>query len=409
MPERNKIFISYSHNDKQWLDEFKTMFAPVKEQFDLVLWDDTKILAGGYWEQEIEQALEEAAVAILLVSKHFLASPFITTRELPKIFEAAHSGSQRVFWIPIGPCFWKQTPVRHFQAAHPPTKPLSTLLTECERDEALQAIVEKLLDVAKAPKRTDPTTSQQLGGDGLQDTLAAPLRQLFSSATGITHAYTARQEAAADMLRDIESATHSVELFARVYISELFYQSESLPGALLKAIAKREKATRAPCGPLLVRHVATDPRNEANVSELRRLEDPHLETPLWDTDEEYRAHLTKRSEKKFARCANKLQIMVNQSPDIAPQPPRELAVFKKHCFKNWITPYSLVAIDRKILYVGFYLLNRHGKRYGRESPSIRMTEGKWFEWFLNEICFIEEHYVKTTEADEMTWTTHSRS
>ena len=43
-----KIFISYSHKDRHWLEELSVHLAPLKNTFDV--WADSRIDAGANWE-----------------------------------------------------------------------------------------------------------------------------------------------------------------------------------------------------------------------------------------------------------------------------------------------------------------------------------------------------------------------
>ena len=71
---RTKIFISYSHADKEWLDRLRRHLKPLVREGDLDCWDDTHIRPGDDWKQEIENALDTAQVAVLLISADFFAS-----------------------------------------------------------------------------------------------------------------------------------------------------------------------------------------------------------------------------------------------------------------------------------------------------------------------------------------------
>ena len=71
---RTKVFISYSHNDTEWLERLQKHLKPLKREGRIDLWVDTRIDEGDLWRDEIRQALDATKVAILLVSPDFLDS-----------------------------------------------------------------------------------------------------------------------------------------------------------------------------------------------------------------------------------------------------------------------------------------------------------------------------------------------
>ena len=96
---RKLVFFSYSHKDQDWLHEFHTMLKPVVQTNQLAAWADTMIAPGTQWKPQIQMALEAAKVAVLLVSKDFLASDFIQTKELPVLLDAAQKAGIPILWV----------------------------------------------------------------------------------------------------------------------------------------------------------------------------------------------------------------------------------------------------------------------------------------------------------------------
>ena len=136
MPDSLNVFVSYSRRDTKWLDELQLHLKPLVRDGQINLWDDTRIDKGKRWKEEIRQALEVAHVAILLVSKHFLASDFINTEELPPLLKAADEKGVVILPLIIGHCRFQQTKsLSVFQAVNNPGKPLASIRSPAKRDE----------------------------------------------------------------------------------------------------------------------------------------------------------------------------------------------------------------------------------------------------------------------------------
>jgi hypothetical protein len=137
--KRNQVFISYSQKDKKWLRLIKDALAPYVRKNELDIWDDTRIEAGDKWQDEITAALQRASVAVMLVSRNFLASDFIAEVELPALLDASPNKGLKIIWIAVGACAVEITSLKDYQAANNPAKPLNSL-GRAELDEALTHI-----------------------------------------------------------------------------------------------------------------------------------------------------------------------------------------------------------------------------------------------------------------------------
>lgn len=123
--KRTKVFISYSRKDIETLNELKVYLKPLEREGILDCWDDSKIEAGKKWKEEIKTALDEAKIAILLVSADFLASDFIDENELPPLLKAAEQDQATILSVIIRPCSFQRTPLNEYQTVNPPNQPLS--------------------------------------------------------------------------------------------------------------------------------------------------------------------------------------------------------------------------------------------------------------------------------------------
>lgn len=140
---RDQVFISYSHTDKKWLRKLQTHLKPFERMHKIQVWDDTEIVAGTKWREEIETALKEAKVAVLLVSPNYLASDFIADQECPRLLAAAESEGLKVIWVAVSASAYLETNIKDYQAANDPTRPLDCL-KPAKLNEALVKVCEAI-------------------------------------------------------------------------------------------------------------------------------------------------------------------------------------------------------------------------------------------------------------------------
>lgn len=149
--QKNKIFISYSHVDKEWLKKVQTNLKVLKfNDHDFDLWDDTRIKSGDKWKIEIEKALSVAGIAILIVSTDFLASDFVRNNELPAILKNAEENGTKILPLIVRPCrFTKDKHLSIFQSVNDPNQPLSGL-SETDKEIALLDLTEDVSEILLA-------------------------------------------------------------------------------------------------------------------------------------------------------------------------------------------------------------------------------------------------------------------
>ena len=145
----NKIFVSYSHKDREWLERLKTMVAPYLRtaESDLDLWEDTRLASGQQWNVEIQGALDKAGVGVALVSASFLDSSYVMNHELPAMIKAADEGGLRLLWVYISAAGWEQTQLVRFQATHDTKKPLEAL-SAWEQNEVLLGVAKQMKEAS---------------------------------------------------------------------------------------------------------------------------------------------------------------------------------------------------------------------------------------------------------------------
>jgi len=122
---RTKAFLSFSHQDEEWCTRLMTHLAVLERGRWLHVWTDTRINLGDTWQTEIDNALQESKVAVLLISPAFLASKFIWEAEIPRIWKHRKEG-MLVLPLIARPCAWKlEGDLAQLQARPANGRPLS--------------------------------------------------------------------------------------------------------------------------------------------------------------------------------------------------------------------------------------------------------------------------------------------
>jgi tetratricopeptide (TPR) repeat protein len=103
--KRDRVFVSYSHLDSDWLDKVRSVLDPDVRNGRIQYFDDRELEPGDPWYKEITDAIDHAKVAVLLVSPNFLASRFIGEDELPRILRAVDD-DLTTLWIPLSGKFY---------------------------------------------------------------------------------------------------------------------------------------------------------------------------------------------------------------------------------------------------------------------------------------------------------------
>lgn len=149
LSKRTKVFISYSHADRSRLARLKIHLEPFVADGKIDYWVDTMLIPGEIWREKIEEAIQSAKVAILLVSADFLASKFIKENELPPLLAAAKEEQAIILLVILSPSAVNHTELQKYQAINPPSKPLSKMAWH-GREEVWSEVAEQVIRALKA-------------------------------------------------------------------------------------------------------------------------------------------------------------------------------------------------------------------------------------------------------------------
>ena len=106
-----RVFVSYSHEDSRWFEEDSLIpwLARSLRKDNVETWYDRQGLqAGDEFRRRIEEEIDTAHLALLMISQGFLTSEFIEEVELPRITARAAQGELAVIPILVEPCEWQE-------------------------------------------------------------------------------------------------------------------------------------------------------------------------------------------------------------------------------------------------------------------------------------------------------------
>jgi TIR domain len=144
------VFISYHHSDQSWKDRLVTQLATLEGEGILRAWHDGLIQPGVDWLSEIEAAMAEARVALLLVSAPFLASEFIRRQEVPVLIERSKAAGVHVIPLIVRSCLWKQVDWLSALQARPRMDHTLSDLSRARAEKELAKLAEEISELLQA-------------------------------------------------------------------------------------------------------------------------------------------------------------------------------------------------------------------------------------------------------------------
>jgi hypothetical protein len=124
---RRLLFISYSHSNKEHVALVREYLQTLEKIGIIKLWSDTEILAGDRWSGKIDEALQCAGAAVLMVTEEFLGSAFIQDVEVAELLKKADEFGTKIFWIHVDPSSVFQTHPHIAQLQSPLSNPKKSL------------------------------------------------------------------------------------------------------------------------------------------------------------------------------------------------------------------------------------------------------------------------------------------
>ncbi|MEP7342192.1 MAG: TIR domain-containing protein [Acidobacteriota bacterium] len=157
-----RIFISYSQRDEDFRLELGDHLSNLQRQGLVTGWHDRLIMPGQEWAGEIDAALNEAPIILLLVSARFMASDYCYAKEMVRAIERHDAGEAVVIPILLSACDWQNAPFSKLQGLPKNVKPINKWP---DRDEAWLDVVRGLRKVIENLQRPKPPGEDRSAGD----------------------------------------------------------------------------------------------------------------------------------------------------------------------------------------------------------------------------------------------------
>jgi internalin A len=119
-----QLFISYAHEDERFRDELRGALTTYERTKALVIDDDTCILPGQKWEDEILSKVERADIVILLLSNDFIRSDYCFQKEMQIARERDKTGDCTIVPIVVRACAYEKLELGQLKAILPNGKPV---------------------------------------------------------------------------------------------------------------------------------------------------------------------------------------------------------------------------------------------------------------------------------------------
>ncbi len=101
---------SDSSKDRALAEELLGHLKPLQRFANLDVWSDARLRPGDETRREIERAIDQADVVLLLLSSDFFSSDTLLDVEVPKLLEKHRQGSLKVVPVLLRSCHWEAHP-----------------------------------------------------------------------------------------------------------------------------------------------------------------------------------------------------------------------------------------------------------------------------------------------------------
>lgn len=163
-----RLFVSYSHADESFKDEFISHLSPLINDNLIEVWHDRLLKPGELLDERLKAELETSDMVAFLISADFLSSISCYEQELMNAIRQREKNNIVILPIVLRNCNWLQTPLAKFVATTPDGKPIVDYPTQ---DDGWTTVVKNIRSICVTYSTEDNvltvTSDQTKSNDGI--------------------------------------------------------------------------------------------------------------------------------------------------------------------------------------------------------------------------------------------------
>lgn len=172
---RPTVFVSYSHRDERWKDLVVQHLRVLEPEGAFEVWEDRRIAIGADWLPEITDAIDRAAVAVILISVDFLGSKFILGEEVPRLLKRRAKDGLHIAPLVVRPCAWQGVSWLSAIQSRPKDGTALSGMRKAEREEALSLFALEIRDLLATEQASRGKASFAPEPDGTATVQSVPV------------------------------------------------------------------------------------------------------------------------------------------------------------------------------------------------------------------------------------------
>jgi internalin A len=147
------LFICYAHANERVVKQLRPSLTVLARRGYLTPWQDTDLVPGEDWDETIKERLSKAQVVLLMVSRQFLASKYITEQERPLAMQLLAARQAVVVPVLLSPCSWQEEDFARFEMLPRKGDPVATINPREKAWALVEEGLKKVVEQARVLRR----------------------------------------------------------------------------------------------------------------------------------------------------------------------------------------------------------------------------------------------------------------